>query len=60
MKAFDTYLDAAIFARSYAREHKQPMGIEKPTAYESKWIVRMLPLKQNRYGWELRCEAVEP
>lgn len=59
MAEFKTYEEAKTFALEQAMKLDIAHGIEKPTAY-SGWTVKMLPLPQNRFGFELRCEAVEP
>ncbi len=56
---FKTWREARDYAEAQARAIGVAYGIEKPTAY-SGWTVKMLPRPENRYGWELRCEAVEP
>lgn len=56
---FQTWHEARAYAEAQARKVGVAYGIEKPTRYQ-KWTVKMLPQKQNRYGWELRCEVVEP
>ncbi len=58
-KEFQTWQEARAYAEQQANSMRVSFGIEKPTAYQ-KWTVKMLPRKENRCGWELRCEAVEP
>jgi hypothetical protein len=54
-----TYQAAREEAEKRVKQYGIAHGIEKPTPYQG-WTVKMLPLPQNRSGWELRCEAVEP
>lgn len=56
---FATYEQAFDHAVEQSNKIGVAHGIEKPTLYQ-KWTVKMLPRKENRCGWELRCEAVEP
>ncbi len=56
---FGTYGEARTEAERRVKSMGIAHGIEKPTPYQ-KWTVKMLPLPQNRCGWELRCEAIEP
>lgn len=56
---FETWEEARAEAERRANLYQIAHGIEKPTAY-AKWTIKMLPRPENRYGWELRCEAVEP
>lgn len=58
-KEFKTWREARDYAEQQAREVGVAYGIEKPTPYAG-WTVKMLPRPENRSGWELRCEAVEP
>lgn len=57
---FPTWKEAYEYARRQANKLQIAHGIEKPTPFEHAWTVKMLPRPENRYGWELRCEAVEP
>jgi hypothetical protein len=59
MTEFRTWHEARAYAEEKASEYGVAYGIEKPTQFAG-WTVKMLPRKENRYGWELRCEAVEP
>lgn len=56
---FATWQAARAYAEQMSQAYGVAYGIEKPTQF-SKWTVKMLPLPQNRCGWELHCEAVEP
>jgi hypothetical protein len=56
---FPTWKEARAYAEHQADAFGLAFGIEKPTKF-SKWTVKMLPRKENRYGWERMCEAVEP
>jgi hypothetical protein len=58
-KEFQTWHEARRYAEASAKEIGVAFGIEKPTPYQG-WTVKMLPRKENRCGWETRCEAVEP
>jgi hypothetical protein len=58
-KEFKTWHEARRYAEAQVKEIGVAYGIEKPTDY-SGWTVKMLPRKENRCGWETRCEAVEP
>lgn len=69
---FDTYEQAKEYAVHQAKAYNLAFGIEKPgadlpekyrkrlPAFMLKWTVKMIPAKQFRQGFELRCEAVEP
>lgn len=57
---FKTWREAHEYAQRRANKLRVSYGIEKPTAFDPFWTVKMLPRPENRYGWELRCEAVEP
>ena len=63
-KEFRTWHEARAYAERQAAEIGVAFGIEKATRGFShagqSWIVSMLPRPENRCGWELRCEAVEP
>jgi len=59
MSEFKTWQEARAYAEEQARKIGVAYGIEKPAAYMG-WTVKMLPRRENRCGWELRCEAVEP
>lgn len=58
---FKTYDEARAWAEQQTFELSQAHGIEKQPGYhgETEWSVFMLPKPENRYGYELRCEAVE-
>ena len=59
-KRFDTYEEAYYHASSRTRELKIAHGIERAIEFgRLGFNVSMLPQPGNRYGWELRCEAVE-
>ena len=57
MREFETYEAAAQFARSLASSTLCAY-VQAPTAYQ-KWVAGYLPPKKDRYGWELRVEAIE-
>lgn len=57
---FDAYEEAFAHAINRANEHRQAYGIEKPTGL-LKWSIKMIPNDPaRRFGWEGRCQAVEP
>lgn len=60
-KTFPDYHDARAYAEQQTRELRQAHGIEKmpDTRGGECFSVKMLPNPENRFGWELRCEAVE-
>ena len=60
MKEFKTWHEAREYAEARSKEIGVALGIEKPVPPYVGWTVKMLPRKENRCGWELRCEAVEP
>lgn len=65
--AFKTYEAAYNAAVRKAREHSEAglaseqceMGLEYNSLYRE-WTIRSLPLPQNRYGSETRCDVVRP
>jgi hypothetical protein len=59
---FTDYASAHTRALADARKYQQAMGIEKTTEYgKPGFRVAMIPNNpKNRFGWEFRCEAVEP
>lgn len=58
---FTEYEEAYQYAQSYADRTGQSMGIEKKNSpIERGYLVLMLPKPENRRGYELRCQAVEP
>jgi len=62
MKTFGTWREARTYAQQIANETKLSLGIEKSgyPGYPVEWVVRYLPKKENRYGYDTQCEAVEP
>lgn len=58
-REFKTWREARDYAQAEADRSGLSFGIEKPTPYQG-WTVKGLARPQNRYGWELLCEAVEP
>lgn len=59
-KRFDTYEEAYYHASNRTKELGVAHGIERAKEYRiDGFNVHMLPKPENRYGWELRCEAVE-
>lgn len=65
MSAFKTYEAAYNAAVRKAREHvaagltseQAEFGLEYNSLYRE-WTMRALPLPQNRYGSDARCEVV--
>jgi hypothetical protein len=61
MKAFTEYDEAYQYARDIATTLRRDVGIEKAWEFSSYvFRVGLLPDKDNRSGWELRCEVVHP
>lgn len=60
MKTFETWHEANAFAQKTADETGLSLGIESPTAYRREWLVRYIPGKEFRFGYDTQCEAVEP
>jgi hypothetical protein len=58
-KEFQSWGQAHAYAEWLATETRFACGIEPPTQRRS-WTVKMLPRSEHRFGWELRCEVVEP
>jgi hypothetical protein len=56
---FATWEEAHKHAQAAANSMNLAHGIEF-CKYDKRWVVRMLPRKENRYGCDARCEAVEP
>lgn len=55
------YIKAFNEAVNLARLVKREVGIEKANEFgKIVYRVKMLPNKENRCGWELRCEVVSP
>ena len=55
------YTKAFNEAVNLARLVKREVGIEKSKEFgKTVYNVKILPNKENRYGWELRCEIVSP
>ncbi len=63
---FDTWYEARAAAQVWANELGMSVGIEKPVILKGMarpyqgWTIKILPRKANRYGWETRCEVVDP
>jgi hypothetical protein len=66
MSTFKDWHEAHAYAEAQVRTIGIAHGIEKMPDHFSRtkgavvFSVKMLPLKKNRQGWELRCEAIEP
>lgn len=56
---FGTYTEARASAQAFANKSGLPVGVEKPTAYQG-WTTKILPRPENRQGYELRIECVDP
>ncbi len=61
-EAYNDWKLAHTAAQADANRFHRPMGIEKAKEYgRTVYRVAMLPIKpSDRYGWETRCEVVEP
>lgn len=59
---FSNYQDAYAEARRQARQLRRPMGLEAQREYgRLVYAVKMIPIRiEDRYGWETRCQVVEP
>ena len=58
---FDSYADARRFAQERANRSGISYGIERVFyALYDGYVVQCLPKPENRSGWELRCEVVDP
>lgn len=55
---YKTWLEARTAALTRMREMNVAQGIEY-SKYDRTYTVKMLPPPGKRFGWELRCEAVE-
>ena len=60
MTTFKTWEEARRTAETQANKYGIAYGITAPTAFEKGWGILMLPKPENRQGFELRCEVVEP
>lgn len=56
------YHEARQAAQADANRFKRPMGVEKALEYgrEVFRVKMLLTDPTKRFGWELRCEVVEP
>jgi len=61
-RTFIDYHSAFAAAQADARLLKRPMGLERTIEYGcAVYRVKMIPINpQHRFGWETRCEVVEP
>jgi len=58
---FTTWQQAHDYAQAEANRTGLSLGIEKPTGpLRREWLVRYIPRRENRFGYDLSCEAVEP
>ncbi len=55
---FATWKEARDHAEAQARRLHIAQGIEY-NKFDKRWIVRMLPKPENRYGYDAACEAIE-
>ncbi len=62
LEVFNDWHYAREHAQAWANRLKRPMGVEKAKEYgRTVYRVAMLPIKaSDRFGWEARCEVVEP
>lgn len=58
-KEYDTYEEARGAAQAFANKTGLSVGVEKPNDYQS-WTTKLLPKVENRSGFELRIECVDP
>lgn len=59
-KVFDTYEEAYFHASTGANKLQIAHGIERTKEFNKEvYRVSLLPANGKRFGWELRCEAVE-
>ena len=56
---FTDYNAARDYAEANASRLQVAHGIEY-SKLDKLWVVRVIPRPENRYGCDLRCEAVEP
>ncbi len=55
------YHEARRYAQERANSLGLPFGIEAANEYGRKGhTVKLLPRPENRQGWEMRCEVVDP
>ena len=59
MPAFKEYQEARSYAQEQANAQGRTFGIEYNEMFKE-WSVKGLPKAENRYGHELRMEAVNP
>lgn len=58
---FDSYEAAWAAAYKLACDMQREVGIERASEFGREvYRVKHLPNRENRYGWELRCEVVLP
>ena len=59
---FDDYQEAYAHAINRANKYRQAYGIEKGTPpLQKNFRIAMIPNDPaKRFGWEYRCQAVEP
>ncbi len=62
MDSFRDYHEAYRDAQRQANVYNRPMGLEKANEYgRTVYRIKMLPkLPKDRYGWETRCQVVDP
>jgi hypothetical protein len=56
------YQEAYAYARQEAKTLGRPLALEKANHYgRTVYVVKGIPADpKNRYGWETRCQVVEP
>lgn len=56
------YREARERAQHDADTYQRPMGLERAVEFgRTVYRVKMIPVRaEQRFGWELRCEVVEP
>jgi hypothetical protein len=60
-ESFDNYPEARAAAIAKVRRFRSPVGIERTKPFgRTAFSVFFLPKKEHRFGFELRCEALEP
>lgn len=60
-KSSSNYDSVFAYAQDMANSLKREVGIEKMREFGTTvYTCRMLPNRENRYGWELTCEVVAP
>jgi hypothetical protein len=59
--SFPNYGAAFIYAQALANKMRMDVGLARPfQAIDPAWTVFLLPKPENRQGFELRCQVVQP